>query len=267
MTSDNTRQPGSWIPPRPLQGPDSWHLREVLAYVLVELTENSTDIVKIPRRMLQRDWGRVDGPRVSRALKELVDDEWLLRQSPIEPGRAYLYSYGPRLLDDKRLLDSWIDFSMFLYGSSGLLGHLRFRSSRCFGFLNTSGLLVLAAVLKQPKMRTKEIVEYLAPVMSRKTVLVYLKRLQEIGLVNKIEKQFEAIPEWESVLENYELASRASRRKDTIRHKTYGETIAFQGHFHPDRKTPSSDQCWWRWAGQPRPKKESTQLLQGGNET
>jgi DNA-binding MarR family transcriptional regulator len=234
---------------RPKEGPNSWNLREVLAYVLVEWSSTSSEFVKIPRRMLQRDWGRVNGRRVSKALKTLVEDGWLKMERSQEPGRAYSYQPGRRLRTDKNLFQAWLNFSNSVFGSDGLLGELRFRPARCFGVLNTSGLLVLAAILRSPSIRTMQLVKLLAPVLSRKTVLSYIRRLEEAEIIERTSDGISASNTWESKLASLESESHASTRKTKVRLSTYQETIIFQEHFHPEMQKQEPENCWWRLEG------------------
>ncbi len=234
---------------RPKEGPTSWNLRDVLTYVLVEWSTTESDFIKLPRRMLQRDWGRVNGRRVSEALKTLTEQGWLEMERSREPGRAYSYAPGPILRANEDLLKSWLNFSNLVFGPDGLLGELRFRPARCFGVLNTAGLVVLAVILRSPNIRPSQLVALLTQVLSRKTVYIYIRRLEEAEIIQRTPVGISAAKNWESKLETLEAESQARQRMAKVRLSTYQETILFQEHFHPEMEGRKPENCWWRLHG------------------
>ena len=211
--------------PSPSRKPKGLFRCLVLADVLNRMGDGY--LVAYARRDAQLIFSRAGGDRVSKHLRVLVEDGWLLVAERTKGKIPHIYSRGPLLRRRSALLEEWATISATLWGDGGLLTRFRGSPALGVGCLGVYRVLVLAVIVYDPPVTKSVLRGYLGPWMSRQTVTTATTVLMEAGLIELCDDGFVPVDGWCEVLglfvsESAAGADRYHRLGETIRHDRAG---------------------------------------------
>jgi hypothetical protein len=193
--------------------PDRLNVTVVLAFFVHQIQLNGS--VERSRRIQQTDFVRSSGAGVSRMLRNLCLDGWLVLDVHGGVSNGNVYVLGPKF-DEPSMRDRWIKVCDFMYGDDGLLRNWLGSPLLAHGSLNCGGLLYFEYVRRfEGMVRTSDIQRFFAGIASAKTTEKQLAKLRELGLIESRDNRH-------FLTENYENAFAAvgeefHERADRIR--------------------------------------------------
>ncbi len=199
--------------PSPSRKPKGLFSCLVLADVLNRMGDGY--LVAYARRDTQLIFNRAGGDRVSKHLRVLVEDGWLLVAKRTKGKIPHIYSRGLLLRRRTVLLEEWATISTTLWGDGGLLTRFRGSPALGVGCLGVYRVLVLAVIVYDPPVTKSVLRGYLGPWMSRQTVTTATNVLVDAGLIELGEDGFVPVEGWRETLDRLvvELPAGADRQQ------------------------------------------------------
>ena len=189
------------------------------------------DWVSLGRREIQTRFCSSGGRRVSRRVKTLYQTEILERREPRSSPKAYQYRLSAKFLRMPESKD-WQDLSEVLFNEQSRWRELFDRPVVGYGFLNSSGVLVLGAILAaETGVSTGQLQMYFRGFLGEQTVRSAVHKLEAMAaIIRNRENRLVPTADWKVRLDNYESAVGAKKRARQLR-----RTIKYErNHFFGD---------------------------------
>jgi len=187
--------------------------------------------VRIGRRKVQLELNRVCGSNVSKKLKSLVDDGYIVRNERRATVDSFRYRLN-HLFAETEVGRQWCALSDVLFHPDNPWEKLRKRPSIGHGYLNPSGVLVLGAIIAaRNSVSTGQLQVYLRGLVGEQTVKTCVRQLHSEEIVFRDENQsLRPFKDWKARLKKYEIGIGASQRH-TKNFKTLAkERLIFNGY-------------------------------------
>lgn len=188
------------------------------------------DWVPLGRREIQTRFCRPGGRRISRRVKTLYQLGILVRQEPRSTPKAYQYRLSEKFLGMPESKD-WRELSDKFFDEQLPWRELFDRPVVGHGFLNSSGVLVLGAILAEESgVSTGQLQIYFRGLLGEQTVRNAVHKLEAIAaIIRNSEHRLVPTADWKVRLDHYENAVGAKRRAQRLRKTIEDERDHFFG--------------------------------------